>query len=97
MKRVSELSYNLIIQYNNANISGLIRLIYNVYTIVDIENDLSIMSCEDLINYIENHYHCGAQGACVHLDINMFMCYYCVIDIINQGIEDCELILYYKE
>ena len=97
MKRVTNLDYNLMILYNSASISGLMRLICNLYTIVDINNDLSIMSYDDLVNYIESRYHCGNHGDCIHLNVNMFMCNYCVIDIINQGIEECELILYYKD
>lgn len=98
MQRVKQIDYNIMVQYNTCNITGLMRLICKLYTIVDINNELSIMSFEDLERYVEKQYHCFTKGECIHLnEICMCMCAHCVIDIINQGIEDCELILYYKD
>lgn len=97
MRRVKDISYDLIIQYNRSSISGLIELISNLYTIVHIDNDLSVMDYHELTLYIERRYHCNQHGQCINLNLNMFMCNYCVINIINDGIKNKELILYYKE
>lgn len=96
MRRVENISYDLVIQYNRSSISGLIELIYNLYTIIDIDNDLIVMDYNDLVNYIESRYHCNKNGSCINLNMNMFMCNYCVINIVNDGIKNKEIILYNK-